>query len=92
MNLLSAKFKLALNEFTLKAEIEIPVHGFTVLFGPSGSGKTSFLRCISGLERAPEGFLQIGDETWQDERRGFSFRPMKEKLVMFFRKCACSLI
>jgi len=104
MNLLSAKFKLALNEFTLKVEIEIPVHGFTVLFGPSGSGKTSFLRCISGLERAPEGFLQIGDETWQEATkrgktkgrgfsgRGFSFRPMKEKLVMFFRKCACSLI
>ena len=36
MNLLSAKFKLALNEFTLKVEIEIPVHGFTVLLGAVG--------------------------------------------------------
>ena len=80
MNLLSAKFKLALGEFTLKVEIEIPVHGFTVLFGPSGSGKTSFLRCISGLERAPEGFLQIGDETWQDERKGI-FIPANERKI-----------
>ena len=48
--------------------------------GPSGSGKTSFLRCISGLERAPEGFLQIDDETWQDEKKGI-FIPANERKI-----------
>ena len=80
MNLLSAKFKLVFDEFIFKVDLEIPVHGFTVLFGPSGSGKTSFLRCISGLERSPEGFLRIGDETWQDEKRGI-FVPTSERQI-----------
>ena len=80
MNLLSAKFNLVLDAFTLKVETEIPLQGFTVLFGPSGSGKTSFLRCISGLERAPEGFLKIGDETWQDEKKGI-FIPTNERKI-----------
>jgi len=80
MNLLSAKFKLSFDKFTLSVDVEIPIHGFTVLFGPSGSGKTSFLRCISGLERAPGGFLQINDEIWQDEKRG-TFVPTSERKI-----------
>ena len=80
MKLLSAKFKLGFDEFTLNVELEVPVHGFTVLFGPSGSGKTTFLRCMSGLERAPGGFLQIGDEIWQDENRGI-FIPVSERQI-----------
>jgi len=80
MNLLSAKFKLELNDFIFQVNCEIPVHGFTILFGPSGSGKTSFLRCISGLERAPGGFFQIGDEVWQDEERGI-FVPASERKI-----------
>jgi molybdate transport system ATP-binding protein len=80
MNLLSAKFRLELNNFVFQVDCEIPVHGFTVLFGPSGSGKTSFLRCISGLERAPGGFFQIGDEIWQDEERGI-FVPTSERQI-----------
>jgi molybdate transport system ATP-binding protein len=80
MNLLSAKFELAFDKFKFKIDVKIPVDGFTVLFGPSGSGKTSFLRCISGLERAPEGFLQIGDEVWQDEKRGI-FIPTSERKI-----------
>ena len=60
MNLLSARFNLEFDDFIFNVDFEISVHGFTVLFGPSGCGKTSFLRCISGLERAPEGFFRIG--------------------------------
>ena len=70
MNQLSAKFQLALDKFMLNVNINVPVQGFTVLFGPSGSGKTSFLRCLSGLERAPTGFLKVGKDIWQDEKNG----------------------
>ena len=80
MNQLSAKFKVSFDECTLDAELEVPVHGFTVLFGPSGSGKTTFLRCMSGLERAPGGFLQVGNEIWQDEKRGI-FIPVSERRI-----------
>jgi molybdate transport system ATP-binding protein len=39
----------------------------TALFGASGSGKTTLLRAIAGLEKVPGGFLQIGEEVWQDD-------------------------
>jgi molybdate transport system ATP-binding protein len=39
------------------------------VFGPSGSGKTTLLRCLSGLERAPQGAMRFGDAVWQDEAR-----------------------
>ena len=80
MNQLSAKFKLAFAEFTLNAEFEVPVQGFTALFGPSGSGKTTLLRCLSGLERAPKGFLKIGGDIWQDEKWGI-FLPVSERPI-----------
>ena len=80
MNLLSARFNLEFDDFIFNVDFEISVHGFTVLFGPSGSGKTSFLRCISGLERAPEGFFRIGDKIWQDEDRGI-FVPTNERSI-----------
>ncbi len=37
--------------------------------GHSGSGKTTCLRCIAGLERADQGFIQVNDEVWQDSRK-----------------------
>ena len=80
MNLLSAKFKLAFTEFVLNAEIKVPVQGFTVLFGPSGCGKTTFLRCLAGLERAPTGFLKIGENIWQDEEHGV-FLPVSDRKI-----------
>ena len=86
MNLLSANFKIVLGDFKLNIAIETPVHGFTVLFGPSGSGKTSFLRCISGLERAPEGFLQINEEVWQDESRKIFIPPNKRNIGYVFQE------
>ena len=36
-------------------------------FGHSGSSKTTLLRCIAGLERAPQGRLAVDGEIWQDD-------------------------
>ena len=86
MSLLSAKFKLMFDEFTLNIDIETSIGGFTVLFGPSGSGKSSFLRCISGLERSPGGFLKVGDEIWQDDKRGIFLKANKRKIGYVFQE------
>ncbi len=80
MSRLIARFKLDFPNFQLDASLEVPVEGFTVLFGPSGCGKTTLLRCLSGLERCPDGFLQIGDTVWQDESRGI-FLPVPKRPV-----------
>jgi molybdate transport system ATP-binding protein len=39
--------------------------GVAALFGRSGAGKTTILRCLAGLERAPNGLVQVGPEVWQ---------------------------
>jgi molybdate transport system ATP-binding protein len=61
-----ARFQLNYGAFQLDVDLQLPNSGVTVLFGHSGSGKTTLLRCIAGLQRAAEGFLQINGEIWQD--------------------------
>jgi len=80
MSLLSAKFKVSFPDFNLNVDLNIQVKGFNVIFGPSGCGKTTLLRCLSGLERSPEGFLKIGDEIWQDEANGI-FLPVSQRPI-----------
>ena len=80
MHQLSANFELIFPGFKLKTELKIPAEGFTVVFGPSGSGKTTLLRCLSGLERSPNGFLKIGEDVWQDEKNGI-FLPVNKRPI-----------
>jgi molybdate transport system ATP-binding protein len=64
---LSLNLRLPRKAFELQVELEIPGSGITALFGPSGSGKTALLRCIAGLERAPQASVRFNDEIWQDD-------------------------
>jgi len=70
MSHLRARFDLPLSTFHLNVDLDMPISGITAIFGPSGSGKTTLLRCLAGLERASNGFMQFGEDVWQDERRG----------------------
>ena len=67
MSRLIARFNVNYPNFHLSAGLDLPASGITVLFGPSGSGKTTLLRCLAGLERASDGFMQFGNDIWQDE-------------------------
>ena len=70
MSRLLARFNVHYSSFHLNVGLDVPTSGITVLFGPSGSGKTTLLRCLAGLERAPDGFMQFGNDVWQDEAQG----------------------
>lgn len=78
MDLLEAKFQMDFPEFNLDVELNFPARGVTVVFGPSGSGKTTLLRCLSGLERAPSGYLKLAGQVWQDEG---IFIPVQERKI-----------
>ncbi len=69
---LEASFRLERAGFMLDVDFTVPPRGVTALFGPSGSGKTTVLRCLAGLERAPQGRLYINGRCWQD---GATFLP-----------------
>jgi molybdate transport system ATP-binding protein len=77
-DLLTAQFKMDFPEFNLDIDLNLPAQGVTVVFGPSGSGKTTLLRCLSGLERAPSGFLKLADQVWQDDE---IFIPIHQRKV-----------
>ncbi|MDP4027530.1 MAG: molybdenum ABC transporter ATP-binding protein [Gallionella sp.] len=74
--MIQARFDLSYPGFALHAELQVFAHGVIALFGPSGSGKTTLLRCIAGLERIPNGALQVKDEVWQE---GASFMPVHRR-------------
>lgn len=86
MSRLLARFDLQFPAFHLDVELDVPMSGITAVFGPSGSGKTTLLRCLAGLERAPHGFMQFGDEVWQDERVGCCLPLYKRPIGYVFQE------
>ncbi len=85
-DLLQAKFRVHYPSFSLDAEMRLPTKGVTVVFGPSGAGKTTLLRCLSGLEKAPSGFMKFADQVWQDDARGIFIPPHKRKTALVFQE------
>jgi len=83
---INARFNLDYGAFRLHVNFNLPGAGITVLFGPSGSGKTTVLRCIAGLEKAPQGYLAINNEIWQDSDRGIFIPTDKRALGYVFQE------
>lgn len=73
---IQARFCVEQGDFSLDVDLNLPATGVTSLFGPSGCGKTTLIRAIAGLDRHPDGFLKVGDETWQD---GDRFLPVHQR-------------
>lgn len=69
MSRIRAHFRLDLGGFNLDVRFAALARGVTALFGPSGCGKTTVLRCMAGLERAPQGYLKVDGTIWQDSQR-----------------------
>ncbi len=86
MSQLRARFDLPLSTFRLNVDLDVPISCITAIFGPSGSGKTTLLRCLAGLERAPHGFMQFGEEVWQDESIGRCLPLYKRPIGYVFQE------
>ncbi|MGV8917880.1 MAG: molybdenum ABC transporter ATP-binding protein [Pseudomonas sp.] len=74
--------------FAMEVDLTLPGRGVTALYGHSGSGKTTCLRCIAGLEKASDGFVQINGEVWQDSRQGIFLSPHKRALGYVFQEAS----
>ena len=86
--LIHARLKVSYPDFSLDVDLQLPGRGITALYGHSGSGKTTCLRCIAGLERAHDGFVQVNDEVWQDSRSGLFVPPHKRALGYVFQEAS----
>ncbi|MCS3419816.1 molybdate transport system ATP-binding protein [Pseudomonas sp. BIGb0450] len=88
MSMIEVRLQLKYSGFALDVDLQLPGRGVTALYGHSGSGKTTCLRCIAGLERAEEGFVQINDEVWQDSRKGLFVPPHRRALGYVFQEAS----
>lgn len=86
MSRLLARFDVQFPAFHLDVDLDVPMAGVTAIFGPSGSGKTTLLRCLAGLERTPDGFMQFGDDVWQDEKRELCLPLHKRPIGYVFQE------
>ncbi len=86
--MIDVRLKRAYTGFSLDVVLNLPGRGVTALYGHSGSGKTTCLRCIAGLERAEQGFIQINDEVWQDSDNGIFVPPHKRALGYVFQEAS----
>jgi molybdate transport system ATP-binding protein len=77
---LRVRLRIDRGAFRLDVDLALPQRGISALFGPSGSGKTTILRAIAGLERAPGGYVALGDDVWQDDARGV-FVPVHRRAL-----------
>lgn len=75
---LSARYRVTRGDFSLDAELDLPLEGIAGIFGPSGAGKTTLLRLIAGLETTA-GRLVVGDEVWQADGR--PSRPAHQRRI-----------
>ncbi|AFY19595.1 molybdenum ABC transporter ATP-binding protein [Pseudomonas sp. UW4] len=82
------RLKLDYPGFALDVDLQLPGRGVTALYGHSGSGKTTCLRCIAGLERADQGFIQVNDEVWQDSANKVFVAPYKRALGYVFQEAS----
>ncbi|WP_347900678.1 molybdenum ABC transporter ATP-binding protein [Pseudomonas purpurea] len=83
-----ARLQLNYPDFSLDLDLDLPGRGITALYGQSGSGKTTCLRCIAGLEKAEQGFVQINDEVWQDSAKKCFVAPHKRALGYVFQEAS----
>ncbi|AWY39394.1 molybdenum ABC transporter ATP-binding protein [Pseudomonas putida] len=86
--MIQTRLKLSYSGFALDVDLQLPGRGVTALFGHSGSGKTTILRCIAGLERAEQGFIQVNDEVWLDSERKIFVPPHKRALGYVFQEAS----
>ena len=83
-----ARFHVDRGQFSLNVDLALPGGGVTALFGHSGSGKTTVLRCVAGLERAPQGFLSFGGEVWQDDKESIFIPPHRRPIGVVFQEAS----
>ncbi|MDF0666620.1 MAG: molybdenum ABC transporter ATP-binding protein [Nitrospira sp.] len=86
MSRLVAHFHVRYPTFHLSIDLDVPASGITMLFGHSGCGKTTLLRCLAGLERSSDGFMQFGNDVWQDEKIGLCLPLYRRPIGYVFQE------
>ena len=73
--------------FKLESKFEAQ-NGVTCLLGPSGCGKSVTLKCIAGIEKPDEGYIELDGIVLFDSERGINLPPQKRRVGYLFQSYA----
>ena len=85
-NTIRLRYVLRRARFSLNVEAEFPSRGVTAVFGASGAGKTSLLRCVAGLERAEEAYLELDGTRLDDLASGLCLPAHRRAVAFVFQE------
>lgn len=85
---IQARLQLDYPAFSLAVDLQLPGRGVSALYGPSGSGKTSCLRCLAGLEKARQAYVEVNGEVWQDSSRRLFVAPHQRPIGYVFQEAS----
>ncbi len=84
---LIVKIKKDFGSFKLDIDF-VTNDGTTALLGASGSGKTMTLKCIAGLIKPDEGYIELNGHVLFDSKRHINLPPQKRKVGYMFQNYA----
>ena len=76
-----------LGSFELESKFEVQ-NGVTCLLGPSGCGKSMTLKCIAGIEKPDEGYIELDGVVLYDSAKGINLPPQKRRVGYLFQNYA----
>ncbi len=75
-------------EMQLNIACNIEQGRFISLYGSSGAGKTSVLRMLAGFLKPDNGFIQMNNEVWFDDKNRINTSPQQRKTGFVFQDYA----
>lgn len=85
--MLVCKIKKTLSGFTLDVDIKTE-YRVTALRGASGCGKSMTLRCIAGVVKPDEGYIELNGKVLFDSEKKINLPPQKRKVGFLFQDYA----
>ena len=76
-----------LGGFTLETQFEA-ADGVTGILGASGCGKSMTLRCIAGIVKPDEGYIELDGKVLFDSREKINLRPQERHVGLLFQNYA----
>ena len=84
---LTVDIKKKFGRFKLESKFEAQ-NGVTCLLGPSGCGKSVTLKCIAGIEKPDEGYIELDGVVLFDSEKGINLPPQKRRVGYLFQSYA----
>lgn len=84
---LRMEIRKELHSCDLEVSLSLP-DGHAGLLGESGSGKSMTLKCIAGIEKPDEGFIEIDGRVVYDSVRGINLSPQQRHTGYLFQSYA----